>query len=151
MPQPVPIDSLAITKSDDGDRENVLNCYIKDPPNVKNYYRIEVYKNGIHLPKDAVKPIMIFSDKFFDGRSTPLRISSRRLSIDYFLPKDTLTVQLLNIDEITYNYFKQLRDITNAGRLMSTSTPDNPDNNLSNGALGYFAAWSVSEKTLVVK
>ncbi len=153
MPGMVLIDSLQVLKSDDGDKENVLYIYIHDPAGVKNYYQTKVFRNGILMsPSDASSPIMLYSDKFFDGRNTPLRVTSRRVGVDFFLPKDTLKVQLLSIDGITYNYLKQLRDITNSGgRSFSTSTPDNPDNNISNGALGYFAAWAVSEKTLVVK
>ena len=152
MPNMVSIDSLNILKSEDGDRENVLACYIKDPAGVKNYYRLRVFMNGTLLTsKDSIEPISVLSDKYFDGRFTPLRMPSRRFGIDYFLPGDTLKVQLMSIDLLTYNYLRELRSITNTGRLTSTSTPDNPDNNISNGALGYFAAWAISEKTLIVK
>ena len=151
MPKVVPIDSLALTKSEDGDKENVLNCYIRDPAGVKNYYRIRVFRSDTLLAQKSIEPITVFSDKYFDGRSTPLRLTSRRFGIDYFLPHDTLKVLLLSIDQQTYNFMRGLRSITSTGRLMSTSTPDNPDNNISNGAMGYFSAWAISEKTLIVK
>jgi hypothetical protein len=152
MPKAVAIDSLKVLPATDGDNENVLYCYIHDPAGVKNYYRIIVYKNDSLLTNNSTVPIIIFTDKYFDGRNTPLTVPSRRFGIKLFLPSDTLKVQLLSIDRSSYEFFKELRDITNTGRFLgSTSTPDNPDNNISNGALGYFSAWSVSEKTLVVK
>jgi hypothetical protein len=152
MPGVVPIDSLQIQGSSDGDKENVLYIYIHDPAGIHNYYRVKVYRNGkLMSPTDNTSPIMLFSDKYFDGRYTPLRVTSRRVGVDYFLPGDTLRVQLFSIDVTTYNFLRQLRDLTNSGGAFSTSTPDNPDNNLSNGAMGYFAAWAVSEGTLVVK
>jgi hypothetical protein len=154
MPAVVPIDSLAIVQSTDGDKENVLNCYIRDPAGLKNYYRMRIFRNKVLLTDSITKtePIILFSDKYFDGRSTPLRVPSRRVGIKYYLPTDTIKVQLMSIDQQTYNFFRELGDITNTGRFVtSTSTPDNPDNNISNNGLGYFAAWSISEKEIIVK
>jgi hypothetical protein len=152
MPDKVPIDSMSIESSNDGDKENVLLVYIHDPAGIENYYRLKIFVNGVFVtPTSGINPILIYSDKFFDGRYTPLRVTSRRIGLDYFVPKDIVKAQLISIDRVTYNYFKQLRDLTNSGRPFSTSTPDNPDNNISNGALGYFAAWAIDEKTFVVR
>jgi hypothetical protein len=152
MPDKVPVDSVTIESSNDGDKENVLLVYIHDPAGIENYYRLKIFVNGVFVaPSSGINPILIYSDKFFDGRVTPLRVTSRRIGLDYFMPKDIIKVQLMSIDRVTYNYFKQLRDLTNSGRPFSTSTPDNPDNNISNGALGYFAAWAIDVKTFVVK
>ena len=35
--------------------------------------------------------------------------------------------------------------------IASTGTPANPNTNISNGALGYFAAYSVKADTLIIK
>ena len=153
MPNMVPIDSLTVTSSSDGDKENDLNCFIRDPAGIKNYYRIRVFRNGSVLRDSVLKtePIILFIDKYFDGRSTFLRVPSRRVGIDYFNPGDTIKVQLMSIDSYMYYFLRELRDITRTGRFISsTSTPDNPDNNISNHGLGYFSAWAISEKTLVV-
>jgi hypothetical protein len=56
------------------------------------------------------------------------------------IPRTTYT---LKIDD-------GVRDVINNDGLFSSSTPANPTGNISNGALGYFAAWSVSVKTMVV-
>jgi len=151
MPNVVEIDSLQVLKATDGDKENDLYIYIHDPVNVANYYRVRIYRNGVLLTRDFINPIILFNDKYFDGRNTPLTISSRRFGLVSFLPSDVLRVQLMSIDQVTYFYFRELRDLTGLGRGFSTSTPDNPDNNISNGALGYFAAWSIDEKTIVVQ
>lgn len=149
MPEKVTIDSMTVEGSDDGDKENVLLVYIHDPLGIENFYRIKVFINGVlAVPSSGINPILIYSDKYFDGRVTPLRITSRRIGLDYFKSTDNIKVQLMSIDQVTYNYFRQLRDLTNSGRPLSTSTPDNPDNNISNGALGYFAAWAIDEKSI---
>lgn len=155
MPQVVPVDSLALAKPADGDKDYVLNCYIHDPAGIKNYYRLKVFRNRKILYQDStlkIEPIILSNDKYYDGRFTPISIPPRRFGLKHYSPTDTLKVQLISIDSPTYYYLRELRDITSTGRFVSsTSTPDNPDNNLSNNALGYFAAWSVSEKEIVVK
>jgi hypothetical protein len=155
MPKVVPIDSLALEKPADGGKDYVLNCYIHDPAGVKNYYRIKVFRNRKILYQDStlmLESIILSSDKYYDGRYTPISIPPRRFGLNHYSPTDTLKIQLISIDSPTYYYLRELRDITRTGRFVSsTSTPDNPDNNLSNNALGYFAAWSISEKQIVVK
>lgn len=155
MPNVVSIDSMVVVKSDNGTNQNVLNCYIHDPSGIQNYYRLRVFRNGIVLLQDTAlktEPILLFSDKYFDGRYTPLRVPSRRVGIEYYLPGDKISVQLMSIDSYMYNFLRQLRDITSTGRFISsTSTPDNPDNNISNHGLGYFSAWAISTKTIIVK
>jgi hypothetical protein len=59
-------------------------------------------------------------------------------------------VQVFSIDESVYNYFLQLNDVLYWKRRLMPPTPYNPKSNISNGALGYFAAWSYdSEKILL--
>jgi len=145
---------MDIVKPDDGDKENVLVCYIHDPAVIKNYYRMRVFRNNVLLTDSitTIEPFILFSDKYFDGRYTPLRVPSRRFGIKYYLHSDTIKAQLMSIDMSTYNFLQGLRAISGRGRFVtSTSTPDNPDNNISNNGLGYFGACSISEKKIVVK
>ena len=61
---------------------------------------------------------------------------------------DTIRVRLINIEKAMYDYYDVLRSIT-SDQIFSASTPSNPPNNISNDGLGYFAAWSISEKTII--
>ena len=149
MPKIVPIDSLTYQNTTDRPDENAINCYFKDPVGINNYYQINLFRKDTLL--NTNNRIIIYSDKYFDGRVNSFSLESRRFGIDRFNKGDTIKVQLLNIDRVTYDYYKTLRDITREGRLISVSTPANPTNNISNGALGYFAAKSISEKSIVIK
>jgi hypothetical protein len=149
MPVLVSIDSLAFQSKTDVRNENAIICYFKDPPGISNYYQIKIYRRKVLLNKD--NRLMVYSDKYFDGRYNSFTLDSRRFVDSTFKAKDTLTVQLLNIDKQTYEYYTILRNITNTGRLLSSSTPGNPPNNINNGALGYFAAKSISEKKIVIR
>ena len=68
-----------------------------------------------------------------------------------FEKNDTMKVELLSIDKAAYDYFSTLADVLlseDTGPVFS-SIPDNPLTNISNGALGYFAAYSVRTQTVV--
>jgi hypothetical protein len=152
MPGLVSVDSLSIQY--DANRRtgktvpDAILCYLRDPAAVANFYRVRVFKNDSLFSSNNGAPV--YNDKYFNGDYTNLRIGFGRINLTPLNSKDKLLVQLFNIDQQTYEYFNILRAILNQS-LFSASTPANPPNNLNNGALGYFAAWSISEKTLIVK
>jgi hypothetical protein len=47
-----------------------------------------------------------------------------------------------------YEYFSTLSQSSSG---MQSSTPSNPASNFSNGALGYFSAYSVRSETIIVQ
>jgi hypothetical protein len=63
---------------------------------------------------------------------------------------DTITVQLLSIDKAAYDYFSTLRDILSSDRAATSLAPANPNSNISNGSLGYFAAYTVDTRMIVI-
>jgi hypothetical protein len=114
-----------------------------------NYYQVKIYKNDTLL--NTGNHFILYSDKYFDGKSTPITINGRRFGENSFASGDTARVQLISIEKIMYDYYQVLHDITEGEADLSSSAPSNPPNNISNGALGYFSATSIDEKTLVVK
>ena len=65
-----------------------------------------------------------------------------------FFPQDTVVVELQTLDKSTYDYYLTLNSL--AGGLFGASNPANPKTNLSNDALGYFGAYTVSRDTIVI-
>jgi hypothetical protein len=149
MPYLVKIDSMVIQKRPDRADESQIVLFIKDPPDIPNYYMVKVYKNDTLLNND--NHFILYSDKYFDGKSTPITINARRIGERSFVANDTVRVQLINLDKMMYDYYQVLRDITEGEADLSASTPSNPPNNISNGALGYFSARSINEKTEILK
>jgi hypothetical protein len=147
MPYLVKIDSLIIDKNPERPKENRINIIFKDPYGIPNYYQVKVFKNDSLLNNH----IALYSDKYIDGKAVIITINASRLNITRFEVNDTVKVQLINIDKMMYDYYQILRDITDEENFLSTSSPSNPPNNLDNGALGYFTALSVNEKTIIVK
>jgi hypothetical protein len=145
MSNHVRIDSLMVMRAqsdahfyaDDSEDNLEIHCFFKDPKE-KNYYRIKIFEND---STDA-KRYRLFDDQYTNGEETELRIA-------YASAGNTYRVQLLSIDKQTYDYYNMLGDLLYMNPLFG-STPANPDNNLSNGALGYFGTCAISTKILVI-
>lgn len=143
----VNIDSLKLVKSESQrfdftpDSENdirmEIHCFFKDPLE-KNFYRIRVYKN------DSIntQSYRLYDDQYTNGRNEELRVARAEAGSTY-------RIELLSIDKQTYGYYRTLEDLLFVNPFFG-STPANPDNNLSNGALGYFGAYAMSTKTIII-
>jgi len=152
--KPVEIDSVSYHYETDPDIYNedyenkkegyVFRCHFTDPEDTVDYYRIIIYLNS--SPTDGIH---LFNDRISNGKNIDYSFEEDYL----FDPKDTLKVELLTLDKPSYNYFSTLNDLLQGQgeNAMFSSVPDNPTSNLSNGALGYFSAYSVQSKTIVFK
>ena len=143
----VDIASLKLVKSElerfdfGGNNQNEIHmeirCVFKDPDE-KNFYRIKVFKN------DSInsQSYRLYDDQYTNGRETELRVTRAEAGA-------TFRIELLSIDKQTYAYYRTLEDLLFTNPFFG-STPANPNNNLSNGALGYFGAVAISSKTIVI-
>ena len=152
MPGLVPLDSLAVEYDTNRRGKNLpgaILCFLKDPAGIANFYRVKVFKNDtLFSPSNGYS---VYNDKYFDGKSTDIRVGLGRLKMTTLYPNDKIVVQLMGIDQQTYVYFNVFRDVLDQSGILSASTPANPPNNLNNGALGYFAAWSISQRMMIFK
>ncbi len=141
----VPIDSIGyayfegILFFDEGYR---VKLFFPDPPRKENFYRIKVYKNG--ELENRVEDLIVFDDSGIEGRFVEVTMRGQ-----VFAPGDTARVELISIDQPAFDYFSNLRDIANNNP--GSPAPANPPSNFSNGALGYFSAWSCDSKTIVIE
>jgi hypothetical protein len=117
-----------------------VNCFIRDPAGIKNYYRMKIFVNG-KLNEDEIN---IYSDELFDGKVIGLVQHSA-----VFKETDNILVELQSIDKATYDYFSTLESISGIEMIQSAS-PANPISNFNNGALGYFSAYSLDRKVLKI-
>jgi hypothetical protein len=119
-----------------------VNYEIPDPFNVRNYYRFVTYHHSRQAGSRRV-----FDDQYHDGKMITDEFGLHD-SIDY-VPGDTVGIELQNIDQGTYNFFRTLRDGFSGLSFLSAS-PANPISNISNNGLGYFSAYSVNESILII-
>ncbi|MGE5395440.1 MAG: DUF4249 domain-containing protein [Candidatus Saccharibacteria bacterium] len=120
-----------------------ITTFIRDPADVENYYRIKYFVNG--KASTSQSGISLYSDLLFNGKG--IGLGQRSL---VFKKTDTVTVELQSIDKAAYDYFSTLESISGLD-LMQTVSPANPISNFNNGALGYFSAYTLDRKTIVIK
>jgi hypothetical protein len=120
----------------------------KDPPEPGNYYRLNA-KSSTLIPADSIdgRRYRLYTDKLTNGNEMTERIRAG----GQVQPGDTITLELLSIDKASYDYFSTLRDILSSDRSPTSLSPANPNTNLSNGSLGYFSAFAMDTKKIVLK
>lgn len=140
----VNIDSMKFYYEDSPFVDNgyYINIYLLDPPGVKNFYRLKYAKNGIF--QNSINDLILFNDRYFDGNTIEVTLFNQPLEIN-----DTITLQLISLDEGAYDYLKTFQELVNSNP--GSAAPANPNTNISNGALGYFSAWSSITKSAVIK
>ena len=143
MPQPVPLDSVGYVPDRDGKRYNAI-AYFQDPPGIANYYEFIEYNDRIEFKND--RGVSVFDDRLSDGKYISHTLFDDSTDIN---KGDTVTLQLNCIDVNVYNYLYTLNLITRQNSFQSP-TPDNPNGNISNNALGYFSANTVEMKSVFV-
>ena len=150
MPEKVFIDSLYAvrTRAFDGDLGYFIYMIFRDPPTPGNYYRVNIHDSR-PIPSDSVtgQRYRLFSDKLANGNEVTLRLRTGRS----VLTGDTITVELLSIDQASYDYFNTLNDILTSDRAPTSLAPTNPNTNLTDGSLGYFSAYTIDSKKIVLQ
>ena len=151
MPYSVPIDSVNIEKNmnDRPGRPGGANfrviCKFKDPLGLGNYYKVLLTSSDTAITKQNGYGYRVLSDKLTDGDEMAM---SFRLNLKI---GDSLHATLECIDRATYDFCNQLRNVQGELNPFVSAPPANPPCNINNGALGYFAAYTVSSKLVVIK
>ncbi|GAB1415833.1 hypothetical protein MASR2M117_12390 [Paludibacter sp.] len=145
MPKPVNIKRLRARKSDLPGSDlmplpewEVVVEY-DDPADEVNYYRFVEYINGV------VNSSYVESDKLNNGKSNKsfLTCSNRSLKSG-----DTLTVEMQSISKSVYEYFYGFSIMS---RVIQGTSGTNPTSNVTGANLGYFSAYSVHRKTIIIE
>ena len=121
----------------------VVSCHFSDPEESRNYYRLKTY--NIRDKTKAKNSKDIYNDDLFNGNVVELA-----WSYDVYQQFDTVVVELYTLNVQTYDYYKTLFPISGGAEMMSMATPANPNTNISNGALGYFGAYTISRDTIII-
>ena len=146
IPQRVIIDSLNFKYNPEGifyEVGYVVSCHFSDPGESSNFYRLKTY--NINDKTKARYSKELSSDDFFEGNKVEWQWSN-----EVYQQNDTVVVELYSLDEQTYDYYRTLFPISGGAEMMSFTTPANPNTNLSNGALGYFGAYTISRDTIII-
>ncbi|MDQ1266201.1 MAG: hypothetical protein QG635_1353 [Bacteroidota bacterium] len=126
----------------------IVHCYFRDKSNTRDFCMLKVNRTDSTGANYYNDDFFLYNSKY-----------NNSLAVDYsrfgqrFEKGDLVHVELMCLEEAVYSYFSTLNDIIAKGRaggLVSTGTPANPNSNISNGALGYFAAYSVQRDSIKI-
>lgn len=148
MPYPVNIDSVSIANEmnefDSEQPRYQINVLFRDPAEKDNYYRfVKIYE------EKRYGSISVMSDRFRDGKEIShhldMDISSQTIS------GNQLKIEMESIDKGTYDFFRTFHNVVGGDELgFLYTSPANPISNISNGALGYFSAYSATYKSVIL-
>jgi len=129
-----------------------VQLYAQEPENEVNYYLFNLYRNG-RLMTDTITKKVVSDDQFYNG-SYMNGVDVIYLNNDHdwetIYPGDTIILQMSGI---TKEYFDFISQVQQSGFNIPffTGPPANVQGNISNGGIGFFAAYSNSFAKALVK
>lgn len=129
-----------------------VKCYVLDPP-TEDYYLFNIYKNNVLITDTITEPLVV-DDKLFNGNYTygiAVGYLRDRKQDEKAFPGDTIELEIWRIDKDFYQFVIELQDATRPSTPLFSGPSANVKGNISNGAVGYFAAYSVSRAKAVIR
>jgi hypothetical protein len=154
LPRVTKLDSITTIFKDTWGKEGFwqVKLYAQDPPEEKNYYLLNLYRNG-KLWSDTITKVGVSDDTFFQGNYID--------GIEVFFIDNSRKYQTLNVGDtimlelsgITKEYYDFIMQVQQAGFNIPffSGPPANVVGNVDHGGVGFFAAYSSSFSTTVVK
>lgn len=143
MPSPIKVDTVYVCEEkfdwwENKERGYRMYCDFIDPKEKGTFLMLRANINRI--PQGE---IFLFSDEYANGDVVKYKFRE----IDIY-KGNTVYVDIWSIDEVSYNYLKSLRNVVaddeGGGKASPLGMmPANPESNFTNGALGYFIAYSL--------
>ena len=144
-----PIDSIGLKYDDRWDVWEV-QCYALDPPTI-DFYMFEILKNSI-MVNDTLSDKMVVADKLYNGQYT------NGIGVGWLDPEkpneqlhngDTVTLRMSGITEEYAYFIWEVQRESGYQNPMFGGPPANVTGNISDGAIGFFAAYSVEYGSMV--
>jgi hypothetical protein len=123
--------------------------YASDNTDTEDYYLFRLLKNGT-LISDNISEYSVVSDKFFeDGRADGIWVQSIDVETEDqdFQEGDIITLEMCGITKEYYKFIQAVQRENRKQYPLFSGPPANAPGNISNNALGFFPAFSVSYKS----
>lgn len=148
MPSVTQPDSIKIVYDDSWEVWKVL-LYAKDNPDTDDYYLFRIFKNRT-LISDRLGEYSVVSDQFFDGGvANGVWVQSIADSEDHevFSVGDVITLQMCGITKEYFEFIEAVQEENRFRYPLFSGPPANAEGNITNGGLGFFAAFSAKYAT----
>jgi hypothetical protein len=154
LPSVTNLDSVRYEFNPDFGKKGVyiLKVYAMEPPEEGNYYMFKWYRNSV-LMTDSIQKIFVTDDKYFNGHyingANAVYINQAH-EWERVNPGDTLRVEMSGITKEYYDFINQVA-MAGFSIPIFSGPPANITGNISDGAVGFFAAYASSYSSVVVK
>ncbi len=160
---PVPeIDSVdyVIVKGEIGKEDIYIpRINFKEPQDEKNYYLINYFTDENYIDLGWVDHTLwqyfILSDEYLEPYVSSLKIeygaSPEERNWNWLFPGDKVTINLMSLNDETYNYYKNLFEQFDYDGGTYKPSPASPPTNIDNNALGFFRASALSQAQIILK
>jgi len=129
-----------------------VNCWLKDSTST-DFYRFDLFRNDQLITYKLSKWI-VTDDTFFNGGyvdGAAITYIDQNSDNEKLIKGDTLNVELKSISREYYSFIREAQAELRGSNPLFSGPGANVKGNISNGAIGFFAAFPVSRvKTIVL-
>lgn len=153
IPETVKLDSIELVFHPDWSEEGFweVRSFFQDLPTA-DYYRFMVYKNGMML-SDTLDEWFITDDRFFNGgylNGASVAFFDQGDENEKLVSGDEITVELNIITKEYAGFIWDAQSELWGSNPLFSGPPANVKGNLNNGAIGFFATYSLSRASAIV-
>jgi len=148
-----PLDSVSLAFHSDWTENGIweVKCYIQDPPTT-DFYRFMIAKNGRSIT-DTLDEWFVTDDRFFNGNyayGAPIAYLRQDNGDEILHVGDTVAVEINSIGAEYANFIWDAQSEIRGSNPLFSGPPANVKGNITNGAAGFFAAYSASRSYTVL-
>jgi len=148
-----PLDSVATRFFEEFGEQGLweVNCWFQDQLST-DFYRFELYRNT-HLITHKLEKWLATDDKFFNGEYVQggvVTYLDQGSDNEKLKSGDVLVVEMNSISREFYNYIQDAQAELRGSNPLFSGPGANVRGNISNGAIGFFAAYPVSRVMIIV-
>lgn len=147
MPPVSPIDSIQV-EFEPNWKIWAIKLYTLDPPS-KDFYMFKVYVNNI-LVTDTIDRWVVVSDDFFNGNYT-FGVLVQFIRETEAQVGDTVRLEMASITEEYAKFIAEIQQASGYNNPLFSGPPANVRSNITNGAIGFFSAYSTSLSEAVIR
>lgn len=142
-----PVDSIGLLFHSDWGEKGIweVKCYVLDPPTA-DFYRFMVSRNNIPVT-DTLNEWFVTDDKFFNGSyifGAAIGFLDQGSPGESLKPGDLVTGEIHSLGKEYASFIQEAQSELFGSNPLFSGPPANVKGNISNGAFGFFAAYSVS-------
>lgn len=154
LPPVTRLDSISTEFQEDWGPKGIwtIKLWAQEPGDEVNYYLFNYYRNG-KLMSDTLTKKVVTDDRFYNGSymtGVDVYYINHENGWETLRKGDTVMLQMSGITKEYYEFIDQVRQSGFSIPFFS-GPPANVRGNISNGGIGFFAAFSSSYATCIVK